>query len=499
MNASLLLVVVAISACAATGVTQDATQGTEAGSVSKHVAADGTQPAAQRAADLAPPVPVMAGGRPIEVGGFAAPFVGDFDGDGKNDLLVGQRIQGRLRIYRNTGTNAEPKFDTFEWFKAGGEVAGVPRCCLVAFTPQLVDFDNDGDTDILTGSGLTGEVFLYRRKADGTFDEAEVLENREGQVLMHRRTREGKTYPRRYNVTALAYDWDNDGDADLLLGHTPLCLVLNISTAGEPSFDSGRLIECDGHPILGGLASTQIADWDGDGLDDLVAGLRHDIVWYRNVGQRGRPKFEGPRMLVPSPKSTPNRSALGDQPHSHHAFCVADFNGDGRLDLLVGDRFLAPFDEEEQGGTPAIDRETLNALDKQNADLRNEPTYDDLRNEPTGETRQERITRYRRQLRAWQDYEVKRLAKYETDRRHRGNVWLYERVAQEGGKTEPRSGRGDAPESQTSKQQRSREDVAVPWGEEVVAFHTGAPARPARDLPARKRRPGISLSYMTRQ
>jgi hypothetical protein len=45
--------------------------------------------------DLAPPVRIMAGKRPVESdSGFASPFVGDFDGDGKRDLLVGQFRQG---------------------------------------------------------------------------------------------------------------------------------------------------------------------------------------------------------------------------------------------------------------------------------------------------------------------------------------------------------------------------------------------------------------------
>ncbi|NQT11141.1 MAG: M48 family metalloprotease, partial [Planctomycetes bacterium] len=99
------------------------------------------EPTRRGAADLAPPVRVMAGGKPIDVGGCAAPFFGDFDGDGRKDLLVGQYDYGRLRIYRNIGANAQPKFDSFEWFKAGGRIAGVPSGCISGFAPQLVDLD----------------------------------------------------------------------------------------------------------------------------------------------------------------------------------------------------------------------------------------------------------------------------------------------------------------------------------------------------------------------
>jgi hypothetical protein len=69
---------------------------------------------------------LQAGGKPLHVNGDAGPFACDWDGDGKLDLLVGQYHDGRLRIYRNTGTNAQPKFESYTWFEAGGTIARVP-------------------------------------------------------------------------------------------------------------------------------------------------------------------------------------------------------------------------------------------------------------------------------------------------------------------------------------------------------------------------------------
>ena len=78
--------------------------------------------------DLLPPVQAQAGGRPLDVEreGHAAPFVGDFYEDGGLCLLVGQFDDGRLRVYRNAGTRARPRFDSYAWFEAGGKVATVP-------------------------------------------------------------------------------------------------------------------------------------------------------------------------------------------------------------------------------------------------------------------------------------------------------------------------------------------------------------------------------------
>jgi hypothetical protein len=81
--------------------------------------------------ELAPPVQVRTtDGKAIDLFdavGHAAPFFGDIDGDGANDLLVGQFAQGQLRIYKNTGSTREPAFDSkYTWFKAGADLGRVP-------------------------------------------------------------------------------------------------------------------------------------------------------------------------------------------------------------------------------------------------------------------------------------------------------------------------------------------------------------------------------------
>jgi hypothetical protein len=79
------------------------------------------------ASELAPPIRLTAGGKPIDVDvGHAAPCVADIKGDGKPCLLVGQFGEGKLRIYPNVGSKTEPRFDKFEWFQAGGKLGTVP-------------------------------------------------------------------------------------------------------------------------------------------------------------------------------------------------------------------------------------------------------------------------------------------------------------------------------------------------------------------------------------
>ena len=78
--------------------------------------------------DLHPPRLLHAGGEPIVLDGTwsAAPLVQDWDGDGLDDLIVGDSTGGRLRIYRNIGKRTAPEYDRVEWLRIGDDTLWIP-------------------------------------------------------------------------------------------------------------------------------------------------------------------------------------------------------------------------------------------------------------------------------------------------------------------------------------------------------------------------------------
>jgi len=64
---------------------------------------------------------VNANGAPITLSiGHANPCMVDWDGDMVKDLLVGQYSGGKIRFYKNSGTNIAPLFTTFSYMQADG-------------------------------------------------------------------------------------------------------------------------------------------------------------------------------------------------------------------------------------------------------------------------------------------------------------------------------------------------------------------------------------------
>lgn len=62
----------------------------------------------------------------IDVSYYGHPFAVDWDGDGNKDLITGQFTYGNVRYYRNTGTNNAPVFGDSAILQAGGSPITLP-------------------------------------------------------------------------------------------------------------------------------------------------------------------------------------------------------------------------------------------------------------------------------------------------------------------------------------------------------------------------------------
>jgi hypothetical protein len=79
------------------------------------------------APELEEGVRIQENGKPIDVKvGHLVPVVVDWDQDGKKDLLVGQFLGGKIRFYRNTGSDDAPLFNGFSFLRAGEVEISLP-------------------------------------------------------------------------------------------------------------------------------------------------------------------------------------------------------------------------------------------------------------------------------------------------------------------------------------------------------------------------------------
>lgn len=74
------------------------------------------------------PVPINCGGEPItQIFGHMNPWMGDWNGNGKTDMILGCYVgyagstSANVALYLNESDTDIPVFNSFEWMQGGGE------------------------------------------------------------------------------------------------------------------------------------------------------------------------------------------------------------------------------------------------------------------------------------------------------------------------------------------------------------------------------------------
>jgi hypothetical protein len=206
----------------------------------------------------------------------------DVDGDGRRDLIVGD-FSGKFRVFPNIGSDAEPKFGPQTYLMAGDKEAEVEIYCCIGSSPYFVDYDGDGVLDMLSGSYDPGECYLFRGLGAGRYAARETIVGADGKPVL-RVTDQRQDY-QSYGSWPVMVDWDNDSDLDLLVGgfDGTMFVRINEGTREKPVLAATNLQVMAGGKKLtvpDRHAAISVADWDADGRWDIVSGSELGAVYW---------------------------------------------------------------------------------------------------------------------------------------------------------------------------------------------------------------------------
>jgi hypothetical protein len=174
----------------------------------------------------------------IDMGLGAYPVFADVNGNGLTDMVAGNYglydtcfmnnagqlkcyYYSRLYLFMNTGTAESPEFTL-----ADDDFAGIPALSIQGAYPAFADLDGDGDMDMLLGSD-SGKILFFDNIAGAgavpVFAEP-IADYQQIEVESF--------------STPVLFDFDGDGDADLITGSSRgrLSFYRNEGSAGQPVF-----------------------------------------------------------------------------------------------------------------------------------------------------------------------------------------------------------------------------------------------------------------------
>jgi len=275
-------------------------------------------------------------GQIIDAGGMASPAIADWDGDNVRDLIVGIEGDKSLIWYKNIGTNKKRSLSYRGYIKSEGQPLLIPAKPApesphykrdYAPSVDVVDWDGDGDLDLLLGGYITGYIWFYEntgRESDGT------------PVLVFRGPiqADGKPIDTVWGAHPCTVDLDGDGDLDLLSGsfgqamgggdsfNRFLYYYENVGTRKNPQLVE-RQIAYEGEAPKDILAQARPVDFNNDGLTDLYISTMRNFYLAQNVGTKSAPRWK--IELQPSTWGLAELSATQ----------ILDWNNDGHADLIT--------------------------------------------------------------------------------------------------------------------------------------------------------------------